>query len=569
MPHWALKFVLMLVLSIGALPAQAQVDRKLIVIPGIVGSELSNQSDEVIWGRVSSLKSSNFRQLDLLPENGDPVALKPTDALREVPLVFGTVNIGLYAGLIDFLVGKRSIFDSAAQRQILGNYTEGTDLFVFAYDWRRSNFANAVLLNEFVKAHVPAGEQFDIVAHSMGGLLSRAFLSDLRPQDFCTDPVMETDLPAAARAATCHAAYGTLGDGGWRGIGADNRFSEASRLHTFVEIATPHQGSVNVASTLVDGWGRLSQILIGGKRDIQNILLSMVGPYELIPSYENCCAMGEAGRPQNSVVAALDETYWSKLVLGFEVDPCPYAHCASRRALLLIGLQNRALLDQVFAQGLPDTVTANHVMVGRLVDGTRETMYVARGAEGDGVGITYRTSARGDGTVYEGSALADGNQSFVLRSKHPFIVGSDEVHRYVYNILIDPVQTVPQMVNSERIFVGGGDVESLVLRALPQIAGVGQTVDLRLDLTADSSQNFDGDDLATARIELILTSYSTDAPVWQQSVGLNEGLSFAAGGLAVFTASLPAPGEGVYLVTARIADRSIAQELLHVLEDES
>lgn len=569
MPNWALKFVLMLVLSIGALPAQAQVDRKLIVIPGIVGSELSNQSDEVIWGRVSSLKSSNFRQLDLLPENGDPVALKPTDALREVPLVFGTVNIGLYAGLIDFLVGKRSIFDSAAQRQILGNYTEGTDLFVFAYDWRRSNFANAVLLNEFVRAHVPAGEQFDIVAHSMGGLLSRAFLSDLRPQDFCTDPAMETDLPAAARAATCHAAYGTLGDGGWRGIGADNRFSEASRLHTFVEIATPHQGSVNVASTLVDGWGRLSQILIGGKRDIQNILLSMVGPYELIPSYENCCAMGEAGRPQNSVVAALDETYWSKLVLGFEVDPCPYAHCASRRALLRIGLQNRALLDQVFAQGLPDTVTANHVMVGRLVDGTRETMYVARGAEGDGVGITYRTSARGDGTVYEGSALADGNQSFVLRSKHPFIVGSDEVHRYVYNILIDPVQTVPQMVNSERIFVGGGDVESLVLRALPQIAGVGQTVDLRLDLTADPSQNFDGDDLATARIELILTSYSTDAPVWQQSVGLNEGLSFAAGGLAVFTASLPAPGEGVYLVTARIAGRSIAQELLHVLEDES
>ncbi|GLT12034.1 hypothetical protein GCM10007928_42670 [Sulfitobacter porphyrae] len=569
MTYRVLKFLFAFVLSIGALPAQAQVDRKLIVIPGIVGSELSNQSDEVIWGRVSSLKSSNFRQLDLLPEAGEPVALTPTDALRKVPLVFGTVNVGLYSGLIDFLVGKRSIFDSAAQRQILGNYVEGTDLFVFAYDWRRSNFANAVLLNEFVKAKVPAGEQFDIVAHSMGGLLSRAFLSDLRPQDFCTDPEMDTDLPAAARAATCNAAYGTLGDQGWRGIGTDNRFSEASRLHTFVEIATPHQGSVNVASTLVEGWGRLSQILIGGKREIQNILLSMVGPYELIPSYENCCAVGAAGRPQNTVVAALDETYWARLVLGFEVDPCPYAHCASRRALLRIGLQNRALLDQVFAQGLPDTMNANHVMVGRLVDGTRETMYVARGAAGDGAGITYRISARGDGTVYEGSALADGNQSFVLRAKHPFIVGSDEVHRYVYNVLIDPVQTVPQMVNSERIFVGGGDVESLALMAMPQIAGVGQNVDLRLDLNADPAQNFDSDDLQTAQIELVLTPYGAEAPIWQQSVGVNEGLSFAAGGLAVFTASLPAPAEGVYLVSARIGDRSIAQELLHVLEEES
>ncbi|APE44608.1 hypothetical protein BOO69_15195 [Sulfitobacter alexandrii] len=560
--------LLALAFTFGSGPASAQTERKLIVIPGIVGSELSDPGGNVIWGRTSSLKASNFRQLDLLPETGAPVTLTPTDALRDVPLVFGTINIGFYSGLIDFLVGERSIFDSAAQREILGNYTEGTDLFVFAYDWRRSNFANAVLLNDFVKANIPAGEEFDIVAHSMGGLLSRAFLSDLRPQDFCTDPAIENDLPPETREATCAAAYGSLGDGGWRGIGADNRFSEASRVHTFIEIATPHQGSVNVASTLIDGWGRLSQILIGGKREIQDILLSMVGPYELIPSYENCCAVGEAGRPGNSVVAALDETYWAKLVLGFEIDPCPYVHCAAKRALLRIGLQNRAVMDEVYARGLPASVTANHVMVGRLVDGTRETMYVARGAPGDGAGITYRVSARGDGTVYEGSALAEGNQAFVLRSKHPFIVGSDEVHRYVYNILIDPVQNVPQMVNSERIFVGGGDVRSLALAASPQIAGTGQTVELRLDLNADPSQVFDEETLAEARIDLGLTPYGAATPVWQQSVGVNDGLSFAPGGLAVFTATLSAPGEGVYVVDAQVDGRSIAQELLHVLEDE-
>lgn len=94
-------------------------------------------------------------------------------------------------------------------------------------------------------------------------------------------------------------------------------FSEAARLHTFVEIATPHKGSVNVASTLIEGWGRLSQILLGGRRGIQDILLSMVGPYELTPTYENCCALGQAGRNGNSAVAALDETFWAKLVLGF------------------------------------------------------------------------------------------------------------------------------------------------------------------------------------------------------------------------------------------------------------
>ena len=185
------------------------------------------------------------------------------------------------------------------------------------------------------------------------------------------------------------------------------------------------------------------------------------------------------------------------------------------------------------------------------------------------MGITYRTSARGDGTVYEGSAIAQGNQAFVLRSKHPFIVGSDEVHRYVYNILIDPVQNVPSMVNSERLFVGGGDVASLVLDASPQIAGVGETVALRLNLTADPAQNFDEDELADVQIMFAVTAYWQTTPVWQQSVGLDETLSFAAGGLAIFTANLPAPAEGVYLVNATLADREIAQELLYVLEDES
>lgn len=268
-----------------SLPARAEPDRPLIVIPGIVGSELSNADSDVIWGRASSLRARNFRQLNLLPAQGEAVPLTPTDALRDVPLAFGTINIGVYSGIIDFLIGKTSIFDSAAQRQILGDYSEGENLFVFAYDWRRSNFANAVLLNEFVADNVPAGQDFDIVAHSMGGLLTRAFLSDLRPTDFCTDSAKGSPLPQVQTEAACHAAYGVLGDAGWRGTGADNRFSEAGRLHTFIEIATPHKGSVNVASTLVDGWGRLSQILIGGKRDIQDILLSMVGPYELTPTY--------------------------------------------------------------------------------------------------------------------------------------------------------------------------------------------------------------------------------------------------------------------------------------------
>ncbi|NJR67669.1 MAG: hypothetical protein HC771_02630 [Synechococcales cyanobacterium CRU_2_2] len=64
------------------------------------------------------------------------------------------------------------------------------DRFQFAYDWRRDNAENAQLLNEFIleKSEYlrqeyrerwglePAEIKFDIIAHSMGGLLTRYFL---------------------------------------------------------------------------------------------------------------------------------------------------------------------------------------------------------------------------------------------------------------------------------------------------------------------------------------------------------------------------------------------------------
>lgn len=64
------------------------------------------------------------------------------------------------------------------------------DRFQFAYDWRRDNVENAQLLNEFIleKSEYlrqeykerwnlePAEVKFDIIAHSMGGLLTRYFL---------------------------------------------------------------------------------------------------------------------------------------------------------------------------------------------------------------------------------------------------------------------------------------------------------------------------------------------------------------------------------------------------------
>jgi triacylglycerol esterase/lipase EstA (alpha/beta hydrolase family) len=49
------------------------------------------------------------------------------------------------------------------------------DILVFHYDWRLSNFENALRLRDEVEKRFPDSQQkLDMVAHSMGGLIARA-----------------------------------------------------------------------------------------------------------------------------------------------------------------------------------------------------------------------------------------------------------------------------------------------------------------------------------------------------------------------------------------------------------
>jgi pimeloyl-ACP methyl ester carboxylesterase len=55
-------------------------------------------------------------------------------------------------------------------------YREGVNLFIFDYDWRRSAFDNAAKLESFVREKIPDPfQRFDILAHSMGGLVARIY----------------------------------------------------------------------------------------------------------------------------------------------------------------------------------------------------------------------------------------------------------------------------------------------------------------------------------------------------------------------------------------------------------
>ena len=133
----------------------------VVFVPGILGSRLCDAHQNVVWGTRSSF--SNFAQLELdVPSNP---ALHPCGLVDEIQILGSLWTHNTYkswmAGLAD-----------------IGFSTEKGNLFIFAYDWRLSNFENAKRLDTFVVQNIGSGRKFDIVAHSMGGIVSRIYLDE-------------------------------------------------------------------------------------------------------------------------------------------------------------------------------------------------------------------------------------------------------------------------------------------------------------------------------------------------------------------------------------------------------
>ncbi|MGB7068533.1 MAG: hypothetical protein WBD22_03500 [Pyrinomonadaceae bacterium] len=148
----------------------------VIVIPGLTGSELVNRYTlEKVWFNTSRSKVDDLR-LPTAPnflENRD--SLIPGDIIRSLKFVRFLPEVEIYARLIDGLQ-KRGGYEE-------GNWDKpGKDgdrdkFYVFPYDWRRDNVENARLLVrqvEGLKKRLGKPDlKFNIVAHSMGGLISR------------------------------------------------------------------------------------------------------------------------------------------------------------------------------------------------------------------------------------------------------------------------------------------------------------------------------------------------------------------------------------------------------------
>lgn len=166
--------VLIPVLTILCVSANGQGKNPVIVIPGLLGSELVNaKTSEVVWYKLRRSSDDDLRLpiSPILARNRD--SLVPKDVLR-------TFKVGI--------LPKIDVYEGLANALIAHGYEEGKwsnppvngykdTFYFFAYDWRLDNVANARILIRQIrslkrKLRKP-DLKFDVIAHSMGGLIAR------------------------------------------------------------------------------------------------------------------------------------------------------------------------------------------------------------------------------------------------------------------------------------------------------------------------------------------------------------------------------------------------------------
>ena len=224
----------------------------VIVIPGILGSRLVNDpTQQVVWGAFTReaakpSKPASARLIALPMQQG--VGLKTLrDTVRsdgaleklEVDLFsYFKVQPKAYVQILTTL-GAAGFRDETLAKSDFGiDYgKDHYNCFQFDYDWRRSNAENAILLGEFIrqkKAYIEGKNQeihgrkgnvkFNIVAHSMGGLLARYYLR-----------YGEQGMPASGKPNL-----------NWAG---------AKDVNKVIMVGTPNSGSLYSLDQLVHGTG--------------------------------------------------------------------------------------------------------------------------------------------------------------------------------------------------------------------------------------------------------------------------------------------------------------------------
>ncbi|MFA7252613.1 MAG: hypothetical protein WC027_02045 [Candidatus Paceibacterota bacterium] len=212
----------------------------VIIIPGILSSHLNRNDNE---------------KTELWPSLGQALFGWPGDKyLEELSLdEIGQPNLSYPVVLPTDIIRKirnKDFFDGFIKKLISEGYEEDRDLFIFPYDWRLDirdsvdSIYSPILISlkdKITQIQTQTGQsKVDIVAHSMGGLLSKYYIKN----------------------------YGT------------------GRIDKFIDIGTPHLGAPSALKTLMFGddlgikfgWFGLNP------ERVKSISQNMPSAYQLLPS---------------------------------------------------------------------------------------------------------------------------------------------------------------------------------------------------------------------------------------------------------------------------------------------
>lgn len=406
------------------------VDRHpIIVIPGLLGSRLRDPaSGRIVWGAFEGNAADPGT-----PEGARLVALPFTDmmatpgaavradgvldrvrirvagipiALRAYAEIMATLGIGGYR---DEALGLGGEIDYGAD-----HFT----CFQFGYDWRQDNVVNARRLMDFIRekrAYVQgeyarrfgvrnADVKFDIVAHSMGGLVARyAMLYG------------GADLPAD----------GTL---------PPLTFEGARYIARLIQIGTPNGGSLDAFRVLVDGRDFGAPIVPSYSPAILGTFPAL---YQLLPRARSRAVM-VAGAPE-TVLDLHDPAVWQRMGWGLAkpgieaelATLMPDVASAEDRRRLALDLQARLLgRARAFAAAMERGVTQPAGTELMIVAGDALPTTVRMAADPTTGGIAPFQTAAGDGLVLRDSALLDFRQGQPERG--PSVITPMDIQRALF-----------------------------------------------------------------------------------------------------------------------------------------